>query len=187
MSKKRLRGRLFFVVDTFGKELAYRVASFKAEDSSDDLKSNFKGLVGLNIPPGGYRYRLERREAQISAPLNGTVKVFNPDVRETLVAAALNPTVDRRPATVTFITPRDFLIKGKVVSREVTVKSTWIRFQAAFNSYHVDVTVDESGSFRILEPLEGIYEAVWFSGAEIIGGERIRFEQGHSNGQPEIS
>src|SRR5258706_4958964 len=131
MSKKRLRGRLFFVVDTFGKELAYRVASFKAEDSSDDLKSNFKGLVGLNIPPGVYRYRLERREAQISAPLNGTVKVFNPDVRETLVAAALNPTVDRRPATVTFITPRDFLIKGKA-----TIYLTTHRFQGKIEAWN---------------------------------------------------
>src|SRR5258706_14051323 len=121
MSNKRLRGRLFFVVDTFGKELAYRVASFKAEDSSDDLKSNFKGLVGLNIPPGVYRYRLERREAQISAPVNGTVKVFNPDVREPLVEAALNPKVARRPATVSFLKPRDFLIEGTLVSRVVTV------------------------------------------------------------------
>src|SRR5258706_14362731 len=134
MSKKRLRGRLFFVVDTFGKELAYRVASFKAEDSSDDLKSNFKGLVGLNIPPGVYRYRLERREAQISAPLNGTVKVFNPDVPATLVAAALNPTVNRRPATVTILTPSDFLFERKGGHREVTDKFQWHRFHAEFYS-----------------------------------------------------
>src|SRR5258706_2577310 len=106
MSNKRLRGRLFFVVDTFGKELAYRVASFKAEDSSDDLKSNFKGLVGLNIPPGVYRYRLERREAQNLAPLNSTVKRVNTDVRATLVVAALNATAHRLTPHLAFITAR---------------------------------------------------------------------------------
>jgi hypothetical protein len=176
------------VVDPFGRELPYRVASFVDRHSGADVSSRFAGLEGSNIPMGVYLYRLERSGIPAGAgSLSGEITVFRPNVRKTVVGRGQYVLVEGQPASIDIERPKDFLIEGIVRRVLRGAKPTWIRFQSVYQNYSIEVSVDEFGHFRIYEPLDGTYLAIIISGDSLLGTQPVSFEQGVSSAKFEIA
>jgi hypothetical protein len=170
------------VTDSFGKELPYRVASFVDRDNGSDLTVQCVVLKCHGLPFGVYRYRLERMDyPEGAAKLSGEIRVFSTSLRDTIVTSGTVVMSGGQPGSITFRKPQDFRILGSLRPIPEGRAPVWIRFQGLYSNFHVDVDVDGSGAFRIVDSLQGVYTATVIRGGEILGLKLVRFEQNLSS------
>ena len=172
----------FLVVDESGGVLSgWKVTSFKS--NTNEVASQFTGLIGKRIPVGFYQYVLtgvtvSRLGSPWTPSLRGRVEVFRPE--EFVVKTATNAFLAGFAAD-SWPPPFSFVIQGKIDPMPARTESSdpvRINIHSPVPPWSdVDVLVDPNGEFRIFRAFDGLWVLTVMQGKEILHVEPVFFAQ----------
>ena len=171
----------FLVIDESGSPLSgWHVSSFKA--GSRELAEQFKDLEGTQIPYGLYKYVLTRSPAPLSGwvpNLGGSVEIFRTEKLFVLTAS----TEVLIGLAFDFRLPSSFVIKGRIEPAPALPEGLGLRIQIhpVNSGPDVNVSVDQSGDFRIYDALRGLCVLTLLRGSELLAIKPVIFDQGLSS------
>jgi hypothetical protein len=157
-------------VDDHGRRIEWDLKSFTSGDHN--IANLFRDLKAV-IPYGTYTYRIASR-GWPERYVVGTLSLHLPEhvvVIPTDQAYQTGIAIDR---TV----PAGFVITGRISPAPEKDGRTRVHLSSTTGGACFDVKVDESGEFRVYEPVVGPYTLTLISGAEILHIQQVVFEQG---------
>jgi len=166
------------VVNKYGKLLPYVLDYFVNAEDKLDLLPRFNGLVGDNLPPGRYRYRLSRRDANVpQLQVGGEIELSIPDQWLTIVptglvaidssgkvgAIDLGAAASRKP------------VMGRIRPTPDPTTPTWVRCQALFTRDYTEIPVTADGAFSVPGELNGAYMLIVMQGEHALQTQEVSF------------
>lgn len=165
------------VIDPLGMPVeGCRVDRFVDRRNNNEA-SNFSGLRGTQIPYGTYAYTITRalpggREGREQ----GITSLFS---SENLIVVIADSAL-LKAASEDRATPAGFVIQGKIEPNPSGREAgpVWIRLTPVYGGVSLDLSVDGSGEFRILQLLAGRYLLTVIRGSQVLQIQQVSFEAG---------
>jgi len=180
MAQEKSVARLrFIVLSPSGDEMPYYVDGFVNTRTGANLASGFKGLSAAAVPFGLYRYRLLREDVRGDAGwLSGQIDVSRAEALKVLLGSEINARVGGQPAAADVGPVRGFAILGVINPPPGSGAAVWVRLTGLYQDYRLDVAVGPDGTFRIDEPLGGLFMMTIHKGGAVLGARLLAFKQG---------
>jgi hypothetical protein len=166
------------VVNKYGKLLPYVLDYFVNAEDKLDLLPRFNGMVGDNLPPGRYRYRLSRRDARVpQLQVTGEIELSMPEQWLTIVPTgfvAINSAGEAGAIDLGAVASRKPVI-GRIRPAPDPTTPAWIRCQALFTRDYTEIPVTADGAFSVPGELSGAYMLIVMQGEHALQTQEVSF------------